>query len=680
MSDDSNPERVTDNGRQEPSARKGPKLLSPAGVHLATAYAAVDSGADCVYVGVGVEQLADRLRSDLGYRGGISCYGLYEIGKILEYCNSHNVELHIALNNLYTDRQRDEARRLLEQLAQIGIDTVIVADPAYMKWISQTYPEMKIHASVVAGCVNRLGAKYYEGLGATSITLENSLGREALAALREQTDLGLGVFVYGITCLCFHGVCQLSPYITGVSCVAPCNKKITIDTADGPKTGRFLRARDLDLLDDIPDFAEMGLDLLKIEGRMRSTRYVATATAAARHILDSWKEGRDTALPRKLRRKLRTLPFFGTSRGYFASGAPEKRSVAGEGGSLFNKVLEYGAVRNPKLTLYLMKRRLLGPAGESWSDSRATNAELRERYEQAARSKNRPDRQEIIVETSLLRPLYPKKADRISVGEKHCALRFLHNAPKLKEIVSRIREQGAVPCITTPNRIPEDLIDRVVDSVMAVADCVDAASCYDLGLAARLSGLLEVTLLANYFGPEGAEFLAGSVRASRLRSFSGSIARCLRQGFSRAPQEIHVFGQIPLVGGIYCHARGRDECPGCGPEGTRAVRRDGVGFDLVGNTVYSDKIASAHLVRDLIASLPFMGLVIDAHGQSVQRVEQVIDFYRGEAGWPDISDSILCNGMYLSDLDDRTSRPVPWHEYIPDLKERLLPDRPSRIQ
>ena len=639
---------------------------------MATAYAAVDNGADAVYVGISLNNMTDRLRSDLGYRGGIACYSPDRICKILAYCNRHSVALHVALNNLYTDYQREEARRTMEILADIGVSTVVIADPAFMKWVSTNYPQVVIHASVVAGTVNHHTANYYRELGARVITVENSLTREGLALVRKNVDMEICIFVYGITCFCFYGTCQLSPYVNGISCVAPCNRKVTVQYPEGGETGHFLRARDLDLLNDIPELAKMGIDYLKVEGRMRSTRYVATSTAAVRYVLDAWKDGRDIELPRRLRRKLGTLPFFGTSRGYFGSGTPEDKALAVGGVSLRNKVLEYGAVRNPKLTVYLTKRRLVGSPGRTGPDSYREEARGGKRLAASLVSDAGRPPPEIVIETSLAEPVIPTGVDRISVGEKHCAFRFLKHAAKIRDIAARITDAGAVPTVTTPSRLTEDFFDRIFRTVVALKDVIGRVCCYDPGLARALSPHMTVTLLANCFGPEGAEFAASSVGASGLRPCAGSVVRYLKQGFPSVCQEVQVFGRLPLMGGIYCNSRRKGECPNCSAQGYPAVRDDGIGLRLVGNTVYSEKMVSAHLIREQVVALPFAGLVIETQGQSLDVVQRVVDFYRGESEWPALDESTLCNGMYLADPGDRQSRPVPWHAHVPDLRHQIF--------
>jgi putative protease len=640
---------------------KLPKLLVPAGVYPSNVKAAVENGADAIYVGVTRLNQSERLKSHLGYRGEISCFTVDRIREILAYCAANSVELQVALNNQYADRQREEAMLTLQELVGAGVSSVVIADPVFMKWISENYPGVRISASVVGGTTNRLTAKYYQSLGATKVTLENCLPFPALKKLRAATDLALGVFVYGVTCLACHGTCQLSAYLTGVTCVAPCNRKVSLEVNDGTLSGRYLRSRDLDLLSALPRLAELGIDEVKIEGRMRPPRFVAATTAAARHVLDAIKDGRDPALPPRLSRRLRRLPFFGTTTGYHGSAAPEKESIAVEGGSLLNKVLEYTLVPSPRLTSYLVRRRLLGPMGKPWLVPAASPG---------AGQGDEPRRQtlprpQIIVETALIAPVIPAGADRISIGEKHCARRLLHNAGALPHWLAKIRQTGAAPWLTLPARVTEDVLDDVVELALSVRDRIGGATCHDYGLAARLAGEMPVTVVAPLLAASGVDFLVSSTGATAARPLRTPLLHYLRNGFPKCDVEIQVFGHIPLMDEIYCLTRKLGPCPGCA-NGWWKVTRDDIELRLDGNAVYSGRAISAHEMRERLRQLPFTAFVVEAIGQPPPRVEAVIRFYRGEAEWPGLPLASLCNAPYFWDPDDPVHRQFPWNRYLPD--------------
>jgi len=633
--------------------RKVPDLLCPVGVYEGCLDAAVDNGADAIYVGVWLgrsRDLNDRLRSDLGYRGNISCFTVDEIGAMVSYCARHDVEVQVALNNLLTDRQRDEACACVEGLSAAGVRRVVIADAALMKWVRTTYPEMVITASVVGGTTNHLTAETYKALGASCVTVENSLSAAALRELRAGTDVRLCVFVYGITCMSCHGTCNLSDYVHGAMCAAPCKDAVEIEMDGERRRGCYLRGRDLDLLYDIPGLAEMGIDEIKIEGRMRPPRYVATATAAARHVLDAWKDGREISLPNSLKRRLARLPFFGTTKGCYGSDSPETTSIAVDGGSALNKFLEYTAVPSLRLTAHLTARRIVQPRREG--DVRDDVAHLGT----YAADDRAP---QVAVETSLAAPILPRFADRISIGEKACAQRFLDHSDALRGLLRRVHDLGARPFITIPARVGECAAPKVIDVVRAHRDEIDGVYCHDLGVASILAREMPVTLVAAVQGRADAEALVQAVGADGIRPIRLPLKHYLKSGFPVVPVEAQVFGHVPLVFGVYCLTRALDRCPTCYNLWWR-ITSHGKDLRVDGNCVYSGKPVSAHAIQQVFSNLPLRCLVVDTVGLSHESAEAVVRFWKGDAPMPDVGPESWCDGFFLADRDHPDAVPVPW--------------------
>jgi len=650
--------------------RKAPQLVCPAGCDLDSVYAAVDAGADAVYVGIKHRKLPDRLVNELSCRGEISCYAPWELEKAFGYCKSHGVELMVALNAQFNQRLREEALRTVEQIHNLGIRTIIASDIAFINRVGADYPDIDIHISILGGTANRLTASLFKEMGAKRVILENHLSMTDLRELRRNTDVELEVFLYGLTCLAFHGSCHISAYDKGVPCLALCNERVTVFTSEGERHGHYLRARDLDLLGLIPELADLGIDAFKIEGRMRSPRYVAVITAAARHLLDCWKRGDASVLPPGLARKVGTLPFFGTTRGYLQPGIPEEISIAVEGGSKLNKLLEMSC--NRKLAAYLVKRKFRGnrTARSSREGGDVTVRPNRGRSGPGWRN-GRECSQEIVVETSLANPVIPSGADRVFIGEKHCAQRFLSNASRLPELIEVTRESGAVPCITIPGRLAESHVDSVLDVVMSLGEQIHGVNCFDFGLARKLSSSFDVTLTILPGDPTTASAVSQLTGAARLRSAGLPLRDYLENGFPDVPLELQVFGHLPVSGGVFCLTRLFRECQP-GKALWWRIKHESSDLRLCGNTLYSEKLVSAHLIRDHLCYLPIGGLVLEAVHQDVDLLERVIRFYRTGTGWPDIDESTLCNGIYVSAPEDRDSVPMPWKSYLPDLASTIF--------
>jgi collagenase-like PrtC family protease len=653
--------------------RKAPELVIPAGITTASIRAAVDHGADAVYVGVRRERRADRLRNDLGFRGEIACFTPEQLAPMVELCRAHRVELMVALNNLYTESQREQALATAGEMERLGVRTLIVADPAFMAALARELPGMKLHVSLVGSTGNRLTAELYRRMGACRVVLENHLPLEDVAQIRRRAGIEVEIFLFGITCLSFHRFCLLSAYAHGVTCVTPCNRSAEISGLDAPR-GRVLRPRDLDLLALIPQFADAGVDALKVEGRMRSPFFVAAITEAARHVLDAWREGRDTAVPERMGRRVSRLPFFGTTRGYFGPHPPEQGSLAFEGGSAWNKAVEMA--HNPRLAAYLARRTLLGagklpPLPIECDPAMPSRAQGTTGPAAAAAPSARP---KIVLETGILSPMVVKAADRIYVGEKHCALRFVEHAGRLPGLLDRIRESGREAGLTIPGPIPEGLVDSVLAVVRSLRDRVAAANCYDYGMAAQLGGEMEVTVTTLVNGTGDARELVSRLGVRSLRPLYLPLRRYAAGGFPEVPIEMLVFGHMVVSPGVFCLTRAFSTCPesGCG---WFPVRHKLMDLAIDGNTLYSARACSAHLLRDHLQALPLAALVVDGMHQTAERVEAVIRFWRGEGEWPEVPESELCNAMYAGDLGEWTYQPIPWQDYRRDLAALVFPGR-----
>lgn len=637
--------------RQRSSA---PELVSPAGIRLESVYAAVDYGADAVYLGVKNRRMADRLLNELSVRGEIACFTPEEVETAQAYCSKHGVRIKVVLNKLFTEKQREEACETAGKLFESGIRTIVASDLQFIEWVRARLPDMAIHVSIIGGTANRHTAGLYRQAGASRVILENNLSWNDLRLLRKNVDIELEMFAFGLTCLAMHGSCALSPYLSGLACSAPCTEAVEIESDKVPEQASYLRGRDLNQLALVPALADLGVDALKIEGRMRSTRYVKIATSALRYAIDAWKEGREPTLPARLARAVDTLPFFGSGEGCLGEGTPEPHSICTNRGSTANKLRDM--VRTPGLAACLIRRktRKMPPLV----------AQLPVSATGLPDGLVLPSRPELIVETSLFAPVIPRGADVIAVGERHCCQRLLNSAGKLPGLLLQIEESGAKPALIMPGRVPEGQVDAVVKLALSLKDRVSRVTCHDPGVARCLSSELDVVLCTNVAGTQDAEAAARHSGACRVRPLCFPLPRYARDGFPRIPLEILVLGHAALNGGIYCLSRwmGARCLEGCA-SGT-VVRHPGMELFIDGNTLYSSKVSSAHELREYIASLPLAGLVFNSVGLECELLEQALSYWRGGELFPSIPESGVCNGMYLNDLHEHERPPVPWQQYF----------------
>ena len=277
------------------------ELLAPART-ADIGVAAIDCGADAVYLAgpaFGARQAAGNPVSD--------------IRRLCDYAHRFGVRIYVTFNTLVYEEEIPQARRLLQELQDAGVDALIVQDAA----VTRLAPEgMILHASTQCAIRTPEKARFTESLGYGRLVLERELSLEQIRAIRTAVDAELECFVHGALCVCYSGQCYLSEHLAGRSanrgaCVQACRSLYDLEDADGRVLVRnkaLLSLKDFNLIHRLEDLAEAGADSFKIEGRLKSVSYVRNVVRAYSDALD--------ALVRRFPDKYRRASF-GTLRGGF---------------------------------------------------------------------------------------------------------------------------------------------------------------------------------------------------------------------------------------------------------------------------------------------------------------------------------------------------------------------------
>ena len=265
---------------------KAIELLAPAGSPEALD-AAIHEGADAVYLGL--KNFNARLRtSNFAYsqfEGAVK--SLHRMGK----------KLYVTVNTVFEQREADRMYQLLKYLAAIGPDGIIVQDLGVSRMVRQNFPTLKLHASTQMNISSSRGANVLSRQGFSRVVLSRELTLEEIRTISERTTMELEIFVHGALCVSESGLCLFSSYLGGKSanrgmCTQACRRLYRVND----ESGYYFSPADLQLIDHVPAFADMGIASLKIEGRMKSAEYVGTVVSAYRHILDNLEGDRERAL------------------------------------------------------------------------------------------------------------------------------------------------------------------------------------------------------------------------------------------------------------------------------------------------------------------------------------------------------------------------------------------------
>lgn len=261
------------------------ELLSPA-KDKKTAFAAIDCGADAVYMGAAAFGARKNAPNSLD-----------DIRDVVNYAHKFRVKVFITLNTILTDSELDEAVTLAGELDKIGVDALIVQDMGLLEKIKTI--GIPVHISTQADNRDLEKVSFFNNLGAARVVLARELSLKQIKEIHDANPkLELEAFVHGALCVSYSGQCYLSQYIGGRSanrgeCAQPCRKKYSVETVDGKIIAKDIYAlclKDFNASNRLKDMIDAGVYSFKIEGRLKDSNYVKNITAYYRHELDKYSQ------------------------------------------------------------------------------------------------------------------------------------------------------------------------------------------------------------------------------------------------------------------------------------------------------------------------------------------------------------------------------------------------------
>jgi putative protease len=294
--------------------RHSPELLAPAG-DLACLQAAVDAGADAVYLGM----------EGLNMRAAATGLTLDSLPECADRCRAAGVHLYVAVNTIVFDEELPLVDSLVGAAAEHA-DAVICWDPAVIEACVRL--GAPFHVSTQASVANPAAAAFYRRLGAQRVVPARECTLEEILRIRNEAGIEVEVFAHGAMCVSVSGRCFLSELVHGKSgnrgeCYQNCRREYRVLSDDGRtdlKIGSnyIMSARDLCTLPFLERLLDAGVDSLKIEGRNRPAEYVHTVVSAYRKAIDAWEHQRLTDdLKETLIQQCRTVFNRGFSSGFF---------------------------------------------------------------------------------------------------------------------------------------------------------------------------------------------------------------------------------------------------------------------------------------------------------------------------------------------------------------------------
>lgn len=266
------------------------ELLAPAG-NIESLYAAVQSGADAVYLG------GDKFSA----RAYAHNFDDTSIKNAVRYCHLYNVKIYVTMNTVMKEKELNTAYEYAKFLYNIGVDALIIQDMGFFYILQKRIPDFEVHASTQMTIHNGEGALFLSNMGFKRIVLSRELSLEEIRYISQELGIETEIFVHGALCICYSGQCLMSSIIGGRSgnrgrCAQPCRLpyKIVNKKECTEKNGYLLSPRDMCVIEDMNEIIESGTASLKIEGRMKRPEYVAGVVTEYKNAIESFY---NTSLP-----------------------------------------------------------------------------------------------------------------------------------------------------------------------------------------------------------------------------------------------------------------------------------------------------------------------------------------------------------------------------------------------
>ena len=254
------------------------ELLAPA-KNLACGIAAVDHGADAVYIG------APRF----GARAAVG-NSVEDIRKLCEYAHPFGVRVYVTVNTILYDEELEATQKLLHELASAGVDAILVQDMGVLQMLKEeSLTSLSVHASTQTDNRTAEKVQWLGSLGFSRTVLARELSIEEIAEIhRAVPDMELEVFVHGALCVCYSGICYASQHCFSRSanrgeCAQFCRMRFSLIDADEKEIEHeryLLSLKDMNQSDNLERLIAAGATSFKIEGRLKDISYVKNVTAA----------------------------------------------------------------------------------------------------------------------------------------------------------------------------------------------------------------------------------------------------------------------------------------------------------------------------------------------------------------------------------------------------------------
>ena len=253
------------------------ELLAPSG-NLERLKIACLYGADAVYIG----------GQNYSLRANAKNFSIEDIKEAVEFAHKLKKRVYVTINIVFHDKDLAGLKEYMLELDKIGVDAFIVSDVVVMQLMKDLNIKAELHVSTQASSLNYEVVKFYKELGATRVVLAREANKSDIERIKKETGIEIECFVHGAMCTSISGRCVLSNYASNRDsnrggCVQACRFIYDIDGTDQVFS---MTPKDLNMVSNIKEMIDVGVNSFKVEGRMRSVYYIATVIYTYRRLID----------------------------------------------------------------------------------------------------------------------------------------------------------------------------------------------------------------------------------------------------------------------------------------------------------------------------------------------------------------------------------------------------------
>ena len=323
------------------------ELLAPAG-SFEKAKIAFLYGADAVYCGT--SSLSLRTRADMQDD---------DLVETVKYAHKIGKKVYVTLNIFAWDEKYEEIIEMAKKLEDLKPDGIIAADGGVIDVIKEYAPSVPINVSTQANIVSLHACNFWKKNGAKRMIMAREMNKEQLKYIMKNKpeDMEIEIFIHGAICFAFSGRCFLSDFLACRSanlgdCAQSCRWSYKLYAEEKNNPGEFMpietneygtsifSSKDLCLIKEIPEIIEMGVDSLKIEGRLKTEYYIASVVNTYRHAIDDYKKDPQNYDYTKYLKELEKVKTRGLTTFYFND--RKNKDIQEYGGRQYNENYEFG--------------------------------------------------------------------------------------------------------------------------------------------------------------------------------------------------------------------------------------------------------------------------------------------------------------------------------------------------